>query len=327
MITVGIVGASGLVGQKAAEIVARKLPECKILLYGNQSAGQKMCLLGKTYAIADIGRLENDLPNYVLFMANEEVSKKYLPILAEKGSVCIDNSKYFRMHVGVPLVVPHINGEKARGKFIISNPNCTTIQIVTALNALVGFCPKKMTAATFQSVSGAGKDGLADLLEKRGYGKLKAFPHTIFDNIIPQIGKSLPNGHTEEEEKIKNETRKILNLPKLKVNAFCARVPVTIGHCAFVNVEFEKEIDVNAAKELLAREPNVVVADDVENGIYPMPTMFRNTNLVGIGRLHGDGAGGLNMFVVADNLIVGAADNAVKILELLTAENGETEKK
>ncbi len=255
-----------------------------------------------------------------MFMANEQVAAEYIPKLARQGVVCIDNSTRFRLNKNVPLIVPQINSEKIGQCKIIANPNCTTIQVATALNALIPLQPYAICVATYQATSGAGKDGLADLVEKNTYGRLKSFRHPIFDNLIAQIGEILPNGHTSEEEKMKYESRKILNLPRLKVNAFCVRVPVTIGHGAFVNVKFKQRFSLQQARELLEKQPNVLTFDDVVKGIFPMPTLLRHTHFVGVGRLHSDGANGLNMFVVADNLLVGAAYNAYGILKICMQE-------
>lgn len=325
MATIAIIGATGLVGQTLAEILADKLPNHKLLLFGNESAGQKVCYFGKTYTVLGTQRLLQCKPNYAMFMANEQVAAQFVPKLAKLGAVCVDNSTFFRLRKNVPLVVPQINGEKALNSNVIANPNCTTIQVAIALNALLPLRPARVTVATYQSASGAGKEGLRDLLEQRDYGKLKSFRHPVFDNMIAQIGEVLPNGHTTEEEKLKNESRKILNLPRLQVNAFCVRVPVSVGHGAFVNVQFRQPVLPEQAKELLQKQPDVLVLDDAEKGIFPMPTYVRHTHFVGVGRLHADGKKGLNMFVVADNLLVGAAYNAYGILEKVMKQRGDFE--
>lgn len=319
MTTIAVIGASGLVGQTLTQILSEKFFDCKLVLYGNASAGQKVCYFGKTYRIKNVSDILTDAaPSYAMFMANEEVAKNFVPQLADAGTVCIDNSAFFRLKQNVPLVVPQINGDKIGKSKIVANPNCTTIQIAVALHALRAFEPCEVTVATYQAASGAGKDGLCDLKEKHNYGGLRGFRHPIFDNVIPQVGKVLPDGTTTEEQKLKHELAKILGLPQLFVNAFCVRVPVTIGHGAFVNVKFRKPIGsecIAEASRLLQNEPNVIVWDDREKEIFPMPTLVRHTNFVGVGRLHADGKGGLNMFVAADNLRVGAAHNAYEILK------------
>lgn len=323
MATIAIIGATGLVGQTLAEILADKLHGHKLLLFGNESVSQKVCYFGKTYTVLGTENLLQCKPNYAMFMANEQVAAQFVPKLAKLGTVCIDNSTFFRMRKNVPLVVPQINGEQALNGNVIANPNCTTIQVAVALNALLPLRPSRVTVATYQSASGAGKEGLRDLSERRDYGKLKSFRHPIFDNLIAQIGDVLPNGHTTEEEKMKNECRKILNLPRLRVNAFCVRVPVSVGHGAFVNVQLKNPVFPEQAKELLQKQPDVLVLDDEKKGIFPMPTLLRHTHFVGVGRVHADGKKGLNMFVVADNLLVGAAYNAYGILEKVMKARGD----
>lgn len=324
MATVAIVGASGLVGSKLTEILADKLPNHKLVLYGNTTVGQKLCYFGKTYTVQDVAKLPFDRPDYAMFMANEKVSKEFAPLLVSNGTVCIDNSSAFRLNENVPLVVAQINGHQVGCCKLIANPNCTTIQIVIALHALQGLKLRAVTVATYQAASGAGKEGLDDLLQQRSYGKLKSFLHPLCDNVIAQIGSVQEDGFTTEERKIRDESRKILNLPRLEVNSFCARVPVTVGHCAFVNVKTECEFCIEQVRELLKAEKDVLLFDDCENGLFPMPSVLRHTHFVGVGRLHKDDIGnGLNMFVVADNLLRGAAYNAYQILETSMKNNGD----
>lgn len=321
MARIAIVGANGLVGAKLTEILADKLPYHKLMLFGKTSAGQKINCFGKSHTIESL----NGLPecDYAMFMANEAVAKEYVPKLAERGTVCVDNSSAFRMHKGVPLVVPQINGETVGCGKIIANPNCTTIQVAIALAAMKSLKPKKVTVVTLQSVSGAGKDGLDDLTEKRVYGKLKCFSHPIHDNVLAQIGDALPDGTTTEEQKLKRELPKILEIPTLHVNAFCVRVPVTVGHCAFVNVSFEEKFNVAQVRNMLKNTKDVLLFDDAENNVFPMPQVLRHTHFVGVGRLCLDEEGGLNMFVVADNLLRGAAYNAYQILKIAMKNNGD----
>lgn len=316
MKTLGIVGASGLVGEKLISIVADKQPDVKLRLFGNTSAGSRIAVNGRRITVEPCGNLLDGDVHYAMFMANEEVAATYVPKLAKGGTVCIDNSAHFRLKRDVPLVVTSINGDVITpNTSIIANPNCSTIQTVIAVNALKAFEPIKMTAATYQSVSGAGKAGIDDLARGNGYGKLKCFRHPIADNLIPCIGNAVEKGLTTEEWKLVHESRKILNLPKLKVNSFCCRVPVTVGHGVFVNVHFRQKVDIDEARSLLQREPNVILMDG--DGLYPMPMTARNTKYVTVGRICQDptNAKAINMFVVADNLLRGAAYNAYEILE------------
>lgn len=319
--TVAVVGATGLVGEKLTEILQNKLTECNVRLFGNTQAGKRVNFRNKRVTIESTDSLTNADVDYAMFMANEETAKKYAPVLAERGVICIDNSSYFRLKKDVPLIVPSVNGEKIGGAKIIANPNCSTIQTVIAVNALKALEPTKLTAVTYQSVSGAGKTGLTDLYEKRGYGRLACFKHPIFDNVIPQIGDVCKDGYTAEERKMLNESRKILGMPKLKVNCFCARVPVSAGHGVFVNLAFRKKADIDEIRELLAKAENVLLMDDPEQNVYPMPMTMRNTKYVGVGRICKDRtANAVNMFVAADNLLRGAAYNAFEILERVINE-------
>lgn len=314
--TVAVVGATGLVGEKLTEIMQNKLTECNVRLFGNTQAGKRVNFRNKRVTIESADSLISADVDYAMFMANEETAKKYAPVLAERGVICIDNSSYFRLKKDVPLIVPSVNGEKIGGAKIIANPNCSTIQTVIAVNALKELEPTKLTAVTYQSVSGAGKTGLIDLYEKRGYGRLACFKHPIFDNVIPQIGDVCKDGYTTEERKMLNESRKILDMPRLKVNCFCARVPVSAGHGVFVNLAFRKKADTDEIRELLARAENVLLMDDPEQNVCPMPMTMRNTKYVGVGRICKDRtANAVNMFVAADNLLRGAAYNAYEILE------------
>lgn len=320
--SIAVVGANGLVGAKLTEILADKFPNSKLLLYGNTSVGQKVFLTGRAHKIQPVSQILKDKPNYAMFMANEEVAKQYVPQLSNY-CVCIDNSSAFRLTRGVPLVIPQVNGQTVGCSKVIANPNCTTIQVVIALSALQDLKPLGMTVATYQAVSGAGRDGLIDLAEKHSYGKLKCFPHPIYDNVIAQIGDVLPDGSTTEEQKMRNETKKILDMPNFEVNSFCARVPVSVGHGAFVNVKLGEPFELDDVRELLKKEKDVLLFDNAENRLFPMPQVLRHTHFVGVGRLSKDGRGGLNMFVVADNLLRGAAYNAYQILELSMKNNGD----
>lgn len=317
---VAIVGASGLVGAKLTEILAYKIPHAKLLLYGNTSVGKTVFVRGKGHKIQPISQILSDKPNYAMFMASEEVAREYIPQLSQY-CVCVDNSAAFRLTRGVPLVIPQVNGQTIGCNKVISNPNCTTIQVVIALHALIALEPTVMTVATYQSVSGAGRDGLEDLQEKRSYGKLKCFAHPVYDNLIPAIGEILPDGTTMEEQKLRKESRKILNMPSLAVNSFCVRVPISVGHGAFVNIKFGKTFELDEVRTLLKREKDLLLFDN--SASLPMPQVVRHTHFVGVGRLSSDGDGGLNMFVVADNLLRGAAYNAYQILETSMKNNGD----
>ncbi len=314
MKNIAIVGATGLVGEKLLSLT-EGLRGVRLRLFGNASVGKTVVLRTRTATVESCEALLRAKSDIAMFMTPNEVSAQYIPQLVKRGVICVDNSSHFRLRHNVPLVVPCVNGESARGKLLIANPNCSTIQTVIALNALKDFCPQKMTAVTFQSASGAGKEALDDLEQRRCYGKLRQFRHPLYDNLIPMIGELRPDGTTTEERKLTDETRKILSLPRLKVNAFCVRVPVSVCHGVFVNVQFKRKADVAEVKEALRGAPNVLLLDEPQCQLYPMPLTLRNTKYVGVGRVCKDPTGnGINFFCVADNLLRGAAYNAYEIL-------------
>ena len=318
MYTIAIVGATGLVGEKLLQILERNMPCANVRLFGNSSVGRTVKYRNKHLIVESCEKLCQTELDYALFVATNEVSAKFIPLLVKRGVTCIDNSSHFRLNKDVPLVVPCINGGQIGNHKLIANPNCSTIQVVVAANALMSLEPTVMTAVTYQAASGAGKDGLTDLDEQSGYGKLKCFAHPIHDNVIPLIGELRNDGFTTEERKLTDESRKILGLPRLRVNAFCARIPVSVGHSVFVNLHFKKKVDLDEVKSLLKGAPNVLLLDEPQNGLYPMPMTLRNTKYVGVGRITKDPtANAVNMFVVADNLLRGAAYNAYEILEYI----------
>ncbi len=319
---IAIVGATGLVGESLCKIVSSKMPNATLQLYGNMSVGEKVTYANKRYTVMPTKNIFDDLPDVAMFMANEQVASEYVPQLAKMGVTCIDNSSYFRLHDDVPLIVPSINGQKSRGCKIIANPNCTTIQVAIALNCLTSLGPYKMTVTTYQAVSGAGREGLDDYHQNRQYGKLKAFAHPIVDNVLPLVGEITPNGYSTEEIKMQTECCKILNLP-IAINCFCARVPVSVGHCAFVNVQFEKPFTLPQVKKLLQAGKDVLTFFEPYDNLLPMPMGIRNSKYVGVGRVFRDQTtNGINMFVVADNLLRGASYNAFEILQLVVREKG-----
>lgn len=312
--SIAIVGATGLVGEKMTAL-ADGLPNVRLRLFANSSAGKKIRLKNRTATVEPCENLLSAKIDYALFMAPDEVAAEFVPPLIKRGVVCIDNSSHFRLRKDVPLVVPCINGETAKGHNLIANPNCSTIQTVIVINALKSLCPTKMVAVTYQSVSGAGAEALSDLNEKHCYGKLAAFRHPIYDNLIPAIGQIRPDGFTSEERKLSDESRKILDLPKLAVNAFCARIPISVCHGVFVNLHLRERVNLEHIADLLKSAPNIILLNDAECGLYPMPILFRNTGYVGVGRLVKDStANAINFFCVADNLLRGAAYNAYEIL-------------
>ena len=251
------------------------------------------------------------------FLQVGETSRKYAPIAVKNGCTVIDNSSAFRMDKNVPLVVPEVNPEDIKlNKGIISNPNCSTIQAVLPIKALDNkYNVKRIIYSTYQAVSGAGRLGIQDLENK----STNKFPYPIYNNCLPHIDTFLENGYTKEEEKMINETRKILHKPNLKITATCVRVPVLNCHCESINLEFEKEFDIKDIYKTLEDFENITVLDNPKENIYPIPTKVSGKDNVFVGRIRRDYStkNGLNLWVVADNIRKGAATNAIQILEKL----------
>ena len=321
---VAIVGATGLVGRSFIKVLEEKnLPIENYTLFASQrSAGTKINFLGKEYEVQELNENSFDSGfDFALFSAGGEISKKYAPIAASKGCIVIDNSSYFRMDEDVPLVVPEVNFEDVKNNHgIIANPNCSTIQAMLPLKALDDkYKIKRIIYSTYQAVSGAGKNALDDLKNIDGKEPLKKFPHPIFDNCLPHIDSFLDNGYTKEEMKMINETRKILHNPDLKITATTVRVPVSNSHCESINVEFEKDFEIQDLIDTLKNFPNIVVLDNPEKNEYPMPILANGHDEVFVGRIRRDDSvkSGVNLWVVADNIRKGAASNAVQILEKL----------
>lgn len=326
MVSIAVIGASGLVGEAFLSVLAAKMPSCKLRLFGEKSAGKSVDFCGRSIKIERMDELTTLNGGYAIFAADNAVSKKWIPVCRNNGLTCIDNSSAFRLDGDVPLVVPPVNGDTAiESQTLFANPNCTTIQVCMAINPLKPLLPQKMKVVTMQAASGAGIGGLLDLTEARSYGRLKEFAHPIADNVLPKIGLGENGKYTTEELKMKFESRKILDLPSLAVNCLCNRVPVSRGHSAWVNLTLGKPFSVCEVKELLKRQPQLLLLDNAEADLYPMPQILRYTSYVGVGRIVADETDDntLNMFVVADNLLRGAAYNAYEILQLLIDKRGK----
>lgn len=327
-----LVGATGVVGEMARKILEeKKLPISEYAFFASKkSAGKKIKFIDKEYEIQELTEKSFDEGfDFAIFSAGGEVSKKYAPIAAEKGCIVIDNSSSFRMDEEVPLVVPEVNPEEIkRNKGIIANPNCSTIQAVVALKPLDDkYKIKRIVYSTYQAVSGAGMNGLLDLEAgitnyKKGEYKLEKFPYPIFDNCLPHIDVFLENGYTKEEEKMINETRKILKRPDLKVTATTVRVPVTNSHSESINIEFENEFELKELIETLKNAEGIIVQNDHTKNEYPMPINVTGHDEVFVGRIRRDYSveNGVNIWVVADNIRKGAASNAIQILEKMIFE-------
>jgi aspartate-semialdehyde dehydrogenase len=322
---IALLGATGAVGRTMLQVLAeRKLPVDRLtLLASPRSKGRALRWGGRDWActVAEPDAFRG--VDFALFSAGGDRSKEWAPIAAAEGAIVVDNSSAWRMDPQVPLVVPEVNGDAARErpKGIIANPNCSTIQMVVALEAVrraAGLT--RVVSTTYQSVSGAGETGRAALRDELLGNRPEdsPFARQIAGNVIPQIGDLDGEGWTGEERKMINETRKILGLPDLPVAATCVRVPVEVGHSVQVMVETEQELSVDDARAALAAFPGVIVAEDA--GRYPTPLETAGRDEVFVGRIRRDPflPRTLHLWVVSDNLRKGAATNAVQIVEELT---------
>ncbi len=324
---IAVVGATGMVGRKFLQVLEeRNLPVANYYLFASsRSAGKQLPFMGTTYTVRELtptcfDGLHIDI---ALFSAGGGTSEKFAPVAAAAGAVVIDNSSCWRMDPDVPLVVPEVNPQAISGyqkKGIIANPNCSTIQAMPPLKALhEAYGLKRVVYSTYQAVSGAGMQGYQDLADGIQGIPPKKFPYPIAGNCLPHIDVFLPNGYTKEEEKMIQESRKILGLPDLRVTATTVRVPVYHGHSESINVEFQRPFDLDELKALLAATPGVVVQDDPEHNIYPMAITAADTDPVYVGRIRRDFSveNGINFWCVADNIRKGAATNAVQIAQEL----------
>ena len=324
---VAVVGATGLVGQTFLKVLKeRKFPVENLYLYASaRSAGKVINWEGKDYTVIELKdeNIKDDI-DVALFSAGGGISKEFAPKFRDKGDVVVDNSSAWRMDKDIPLVVPEANPEALKNHGgIIANPNCSTIQVMPILKVLQDkYGLKRVVYSTYQAVAGAGKKGLDDL-ENNLQGKPSTnFPHQIAFNALPHIDVFLENGYTKEEEKMINETKKILNLPNLKVTATCVRIPVKFGHGVSVNVELERPFELEDVVKAFEEKEGVIVQNDGKNKVYPMPITAQDTDEVYVGRIRRDDTvdNGLNLWVVADNIRKGAATNTIQIAETLIKE-------
>ena len=324
---VAIVGATGMVGQEFIRVLEqRNFPMDSIeLLASDRSAGKKLFVNHRELVVKETTPESFKKIDIALFSAGAETSRYFSPIAAQSGAVVIDNSSAFRMDPKVPLVVPEVNPEDIKWhQGIIANPNCSTIQMVVALQPLHKANPiKRLVAATYQSVSGTGSAAVEELTEQAKQvldGQTTVphvYPHQIAFNILPEIDVFLDNDYTKEEWKMVEETKKIMHAPDIAISAFCARVPVFIGHSEALHVEFSQPMSPDEAKRILAQAPGVKILDDPAISLYPQSWSSAGTDEVFVGRIHRDAShpNGLVMWVVADNLRKGAALNTIQIAE------------
>ncbi len=323
-VNLAVVGATGMVGRTFLKVLEeRQLPiDNFYVMASSRSAGSTLTFNGKDYIVEELTEHSFDKPiDIALFSAGGGTSAKFAPIAAEHGCIVIDNSSQWRMDPNVPLIVPEVNPEDIGWhKNIIANPNCSTIQAMVALKPLDDkFNIKRVVYSTYQAVSGAGVAGWKDLENGLKGEEPKKFPHPIANNCLPHIDVFLENGYTKEEEKMINETRKILHHPELKVTATTVRVPVFDSHSESINIEFENAFDMKDVFETLKNAPGIIVEDDPQNNVYPLAINAAGHDEVYIGRIRRDESveNGINIWVVADNIRKGAATNAVQIAEVI----------
>ena len=323
---VAVVGATGLVGTKMMQILAeRNFPVTELIpVASEKSVGKMISFRGKAYPVVSMESAIAARPAVALFSAGGSTSLEWAPKFAEAGIVVIDNSSAWRMDPDKKLVVPEVNAHVlTTTDKIIANPNCSTIQMVVALYPLhQKYTIKRIVVSTYQSVTGTGKKAVDQLFnERKGIPGEMAYTYPIDLNAIPQIDVFLENGYTKEEMKMVKETKKIMQDDSIRVTATTVRIPVIGGHSESVNVEFEQPFELADITALLAAAPGVVVQDDVNAQIYPMPLWAHEKDEVFVGRIRRDEtqANTLNLWIVSDNLRKGAATNAVQIAEYMMA--------
>lgn len=324
---IAVVGATGLVGTKMLEVLnERNFPVTELIpVASEKSVGKEIEFKGKMFKIHSMTDAIAAKPQIAIFSAGGGTSLEWAPKFAEAGITVVDNSSAWRMDPSKKLVVPEINASVlTKSDKIIANPNCSTIQMVVALNQLhKKYKIKRIVVSTYQSVTGTGVKAVNQLMNERQAVKGEmAYKYPIDLNVIPQIDVFIDNGYTKEEMKMVNETKKIMMDNSIRVTATAVRIPVMGGHSESVNVEFENEFDIKDIFDVLRNTPGVVVEDDLNNQIYPMPMTAHNRDEVFVGRIRRDETQPktLNMWIVSDNLRKGAATNAVQIAEYL-AEN------
>lgn len=329
---VAVVGANGAVGEEILRVLEEiDFPLAKLVpLASSRSAGQTVEFNGKEIVIKELTEtvFEEENIQIALFSAGGSVSAKFAPFAVKAGAVVVDNTSHFRMDKEVPLVVPEVNPEDIalwQKTGVIANPNCSTIQMVQALKPLdKAYGLKRIDVATYQATSGAGKSAMEELVNqmqaffafKLDEAEHNKFPHQIAINVIPQIDSFTDSGYTKEELKMVNETSKIMH-KNIPLSATCVRVPTLRGHAEALTLTFENSVKADAARDILSKAPNIIVLDKPSESVYPMPIASMDQNETFVGRIRNDlfNENMLHMFIVADNLRVGAATNAVRIAQ------------
>jgi len=333
-VNVAVAGATGAVGNQMITCLEEsKFPVKTIkLLASHRSVGRQLRFRGDLIPVEELTRDSFKGVDIALFSAGGGTSKEFAPIAAKDGCVVVDNSSAWRMDPEVPLVVPEVNPHAIQGytqKGIIANPNCSTIQMVVALNPIYRKCGiKRIVVSTYQAVSGTGKKAIDELLDQTRAMinfldvEKSVYPHRIAFNCLPHIDVFQDNGYTKEEMKMLNETRKILEDDTIGVTATTVRVPVFFGHSESVNIETQAHITADEARGLLAESPGIKVMDDPRSNLYPLAIDAAGSDLTLVGRIRQDESipNGINLWIVADNIRKGAATNTVQIAELLVQE-------
>ena len=337
---VAVVGANGAVGEEILTILQEiDFPLNKLVpLASSRSAGSTVDFNSKSVVIKELTNdvFKEEEIEIALFSAGGSVSAEFAPSAVEAGAVVIDNTSHFRMHDNVPLVVPEVNPEdiaKWKDSGIIANPNCSTIQMVQALKPLdEAYDLVRVDVSTYQATSGAGKSAMEELVTqmqdffafKLDESEHKAFNHQIALNVIPQIDVFMDNGYTKEEMKMVNETTKIMH-KDIELSATCVRVPTLRGHAEALTLTFESDVEADEVRKTLEKAPNIVIVDDTSDNLYPMPSTCMGLNETFVGRIRSDNyrKNMIHLFVVADNLRVGAATNAVRIAQKWVEMEGD----
>jgi len=323
-----VVGATGMVGHTMMKVLEeRNFPLSQLIPAASEkSAGKEIIFRDKPVKVVSVMEALDSKPVFAIFSAGASISKEWAPRFAEAGTIVIDNSSFWRMNNNVPLIVPEINSHVLKkGDRIIANPNCSTIQMVMALAPLHRkYRIRRLVVSTYQSVTGTGVKAVAQMEnERKGIKGEMAYAHPIDMNCFPHGGSFQPDGYTTEEQKLVDETRKILEDQSIMVTATVVRIPVVGGHSEAVNVEFEKDFKIDDVISLISNFPGVAVYDDPAENKYPMPVLSHNRDEVFVGRIRRDLSRErcLNLWIVSDNIRKGAATNAVQIAEYMVANN------
>jgi aspartate-semialdehyde dehydrogenase len=324
---IAVVGATGAAGTELLHVLERRnFPVASLRPIGSaRSVGKSVRFRDEPIAVEKLGERSFDKIDIAFFSAGGDVSRNYVPIACQSDAIAIDKSSAFRMDPHVPLVIPEINAEDVRqNRGVIANPNCTTTVMLMALYPLHRvFGVRRVFATSFQAVSGSGARGIDELkcqvAAKDSQAAPELYPHPIAFNLLPHIDSFLENGYTKEEAKMQDETRKIMHLPEVRVSATCVRVPIYRAHSVAVSAEFERPIAVEQAREVLAKAPGLELVDEPQSNHYPMPLGVAGKDNCQVGRVRLDCAfeNGLSFWVSGDQLLKGAALNAVQIAELL----------